>query len=80
VILELCSTSSRFGMQKEFYDQITKYVFLYFEPFVAKMAFLMLKKLRIHYINSEFFFQNRPIKVSKDSYFYADFKNLNLPL
>jgi hypothetical protein len=56
VILELCCTSSRFGMRKEFLDQISKYVFLFFEPFVAKMAVLMLKKLRIHCIRSEIFF------------------------
>jgi hypothetical protein len=59
VILELCSTSCRFGMRKEFEDQITKYVFLYFEPFLAKMAFLVLKKCEIHYIRSEIFFASK---------------------
>jgi hypothetical protein len=41
---------------------------------------LILKILRVHNIRSEIFLsQNRPIWVSKDPYFYADFKKLNLP-
>jgi hypothetical protein len=61
VFLELCRTSSRFGIRREFKDQITKQSFLYFEPFLAKMAFLVLKKLVIHYtvqytVRQEIFF------------------------
>jgi hypothetical protein len=54
------------------------YIFLYFELFLAKMFFLVLKRLKIHYKRSEFFSQNRPLKVSKDPYFYTDLKNVNL--
>jgi hypothetical protein len=66
-------------MRKEFYDQITKYVFLYFELFLAKMAFLVLKKLKIHYIRSEIFSLKIGQYGYKDPYFYADLKNANLP-
>jgi hypothetical protein len=58
-----------------------KYVFPYFQQFLAKMAFWVLKNLRVHYTYKvrNFFSQNRPIWVSKDPYFYANFKKLNLP-
>jgi hypothetical protein len=53
----------------------TKYVFPYFQQFLAKMA---LKMLRINNIGSEFFSQNRAIWVLKDPSFYAKLLAKNL--
>jgi hypothetical protein len=60
----------------------TKNVFPYFQQFLAKMTFLVLKMLIGHYtykVRQFFLSQNRSIWVSKDPYIYADFQNVNLP-
>jgi hypothetical protein len=54
--LDFDYTSYRFGKLKKIEDLFTKYIFSYFQQFLALMAFSVLKMLRLHYVRSEIFF------------------------